>query len=181
MDIKGHPKRPLQRDQLPLARLVDTFFAATREEDPKLLRYLDDLDEHGRNELAGVLGRFDRKGRGELDAQQRLLARRIVGRLHRPTHHSLTLTNRVLDYLDLDTNALIDDAELELCVEILELFAHAESDNNTLSEHELELLHQVLRDVDTNNNGVLDPNERARLRRWLEKPAELFARLRAKS
>lgn len=175
MDVKGHPQRPLHRSQLPLSRLVATFIAHTREEEPRLLRYLDVLDDEGRTELAGVLGRFDRKGRGELDAQQRLLARRVLLRLHRPTGRSLALTNRALDYLDLDCNALIDDAELELCVEILELFAHADSDNDTLSERELEMMYAVLRSVDSNDNGVLDPHERARLRQGLEHPAALLA------
>jgi hypothetical protein len=181
MDVKGHPKRPLERGSLPIEGLVESFLAATREEEPQLASYLDDLNEEGRRLLAGVLGRFDQKGRGELDARQRLLARRVLNRLHRPTREILALTNRALDYLDLNRNALLEDDELELCVEIMELFARADSANDTLSEHELEMCYAVLRYIDSNDNGVLDPNERDRLRKGLVDPQAFLAEQKARN
>jgi hypothetical protein len=179
MDVKGHPKRPLEREALPIEQLAESFLAQTREEQPALHGYLAELDEEGRRLLAGVLGRFDTKGRGELDAQGRLLARRILGRLHRPSGASLKLTNRVLDYLDLNRNALLEEGELELCIEIMELFARVDSSNDTLSEFELEELYAVLRHIDTNDNGVLDPNEKARLRQGLDDPESFLAEQQA--
>jgi len=179
MDVKGHPKKPLERDSLPTASLVDSFLAATAEEEPDLHGYLAKLDDEGRLLLAGVLGRFDQKGRGELDAAQRLLARRVLGRLRRPSRPILALANRVLDYLDLNRNALLEESELELAVEIMELFAGIETPNDTLSERELEMLYAVLRHVDTNDNGVIDAHEKERLRRGLEDPAAFLAEQRA--
>jgi len=179
MDIKGHPKKPLERDELPLAALVEAFRAQTREEDPGLAKYLDDLDAAGQQELGGVLGRFDQHGRGELEPGQRLLARRILGRLHRPGTASLEITNRILDYLDLNRNALIEENELELGVEVFELFARADSDNDTLSELELKMLYAVLRHIDTNDNGALDANERDRLRQGLDNAEAFLAQQKA--
>lgn len=181
MDVKGHPKRPLERESLPIASLVDTFLAKTAEEEPALHGYLEQLDDEGRRLLAGVLGRFDRKGRGELDPSQRLLARRILNRLRRPTREVLALTNRVLDYLDLNRNALLEDSELELVVEIMELFAGADTSNDTLSELELEMLYAVLRYIDTNDNGVIDANEKARLRQGLGDPVAFLGEQRARN
>ena len=178
MDVKGHPKKPLQRNNLPLATLANTFLAESRDEDPTLTKYLVQLDDAGMAQLGGVLGRFDPKGCGELDAAARLLARRILGRLHRPGLESLVLTNRALDYLDLNNNALLEEKELELCVEIFELFARADSDNDTLSVLELEMLYAVLRHLDTNHNGVLDSHERVRLRQGLDNPRSFLVEQR---
>ena len=93
-----------------------------------------------------VLGRFDQKGRGELDPSQRLLARRVLTRLRRPDRRILALANRVLDYLDLNRNALLEENELELTIEIMELFSRVETQNDTLSERELEVLALVAGD-----------------------------------
>ena len=181
MDVKGHPKRPLERTSLPIASLVDTFLAETSEEDPSLHGYLTKLDEEGRRLLAGVLGRFDQKGRGELDPSQRLLARRVLTRLRRPTRDILALTNRVLDYLDLNRNALLEESELELTIEIMELFSKIETANNTLSERELQMLYAVLRHIDTNDNGVIDSHEKERLRQGLDDPAAFLAEQQARN
>jgi len=175
MDVKGHPKKPLERASLPMASLVGSFLAETAQEDPTLHGYLDKLDDEGRRLLAGVLGRFDQKGRGELDASQRLLARRVLTRLRRPDRAILSLTNRVLDYLDLNRNALLEENELELTIEIMELFSRVETQNDTLSERELEMLYAVLRHIDTNDNGVIDAHEKVRLRDGLDDPVGFLA------
>ena len=175
MDVKGHPKRPLERESLPVDTLVGSFLEATGEEDPALAKALADLDAPAKVQLAGVLGRFDQKGRGELDASQRLLARRVLTRLRRPDRAILSLTNRVLDYLDLNRNALLEENELELTIEIMELFSRVETQNDTLSERELEMLYAVLRHIDTNDNGVIDAHEKVRLRDGLDDPVGFLA------
>jgi len=179
MDAQGHPKRPLERKSLPLDSLVENFLAETKEESPSLAKYLDALDAQGRVELGGVLGRFDFHRRGKLDPQERLMARRILGRLHRPSNDGLVLTNRVLDYLDLNHNALLEADEVSFCIEIFEMFARADSDNDTVSEFELELLYAVLRHIDQNDNHVLDTHERQQLHDALENPRAFLQRQRA--
>ena len=93
----------------------------------------------------------------------------------------LTLANKVLDYLDLNVNAVLEEAELLLCIEIMELFARADSDNDTLSAVELEMLYATLRYLDTNNNGRLDHHERERLHQGLQNPKAFLAEQRAKN
>ncbi|MBW2277397.1 MAG: hypothetical protein JRF63_07885 [Deltaproteobacteria bacterium] len=181
MDVKGHPRKPLECESLPMASLVDSFLAETAVEDPPLHGYLEKLDDEGRRLLAGVLGRFDQKGHGALDPSQRLLARRVLSRLRRPDREILALANRVLDYLDLNRNALLEESELELTIEIMELFSHIETDNDTLSGRELEMLYVVLRHVDTNDNGVIDAHEKTHLRQGLDDPVAFLAEQRAQN
>ena len=161
---------------MPLDSLVREFITASTEEAPSLAKGLDKLDEDGKRELAGILGRFDFRGQGKLDAQQRLFARRVLGRLHRLTTTSLTLTNQILDYLDLNSNALLEPNEVEFAVEILEMFAKADSINDTLSERELRMLYAVLRHLDSNDNRVLDKHEVKQLHDALEAPSAFLAR-----
>jgi hypothetical protein len=168
MDHRGHPKKPLERKGLPLESLVEGFVSATEEEDPSLAKHIKSLKNIGRRLLAGILIRFNQRGGNELDAEARLLSRRVLIKLHRMNEESLDWTNKILDYLDLDQNAIISLDELELCVEIMELFAHADSDNETLSPFELEMLYMVLRYLDTNDNGKLDSNEKDKLRQGLD-------------
>ena len=181
MDAQGHPKRPLERSSLPIDSLVDDFLAETKEESPPLAKYLDALEPQGRHELGGILGRFDFQKRGKLDPQQRLMARRILGRLHRPTADGLVLTNRILDYLDLNHNALLEPEEVSFCIEIFEMFARADSDNDTVSEFELQMLYAVLRHIDTNDNHVLDAHERKQLHEALETPRAFLQRQRSQN
>lgn len=141
---------------------VEAFLDATREEDPGLAKSLGGLDEKGQLELAGVLGRFD--GRGLAPAQQRLMARRFLGRLRKPTEHGLVVANRVLDYLDRDGDARLNDREAAVGLELLDIFARVESDNHSLSERELELLEDAVRFFDRDSNRVLDEGELHRLR-----------------
>ena len=159
---------------IPPRELVETFLVETDEEHARLSRELRALDEEGRRNLGGVLGRFDQKGRGILDPRERLLARRVLGRLRRPSTPTLALLNRVLDYLDLNANAILEDGEVELCVEILEVFSRADTDDGRLSDRELRMLYAVLRHLDANHNGRLDADERKRLRECLRHPADFL-------
>ena len=181
MDAKGHPKRPLERACLPLESLVDAFLADSQEESPSLAKYLGALDHRGRVELGGVLGRFDFHRRGSLDAEQRLMARRVLGLLQRPNADMLVLLNRVLDYLDMNNNALIEPDEADLCIEILESFAHADSANDTVSEYELELLYASIRLIDRDSNHSLDPYERRELHEALKDPKAFLERQKKRS
>lgn len=145
---------------------VKAFLAATYEEDPGLARSLAALDEQGKLELAGVLGRFE--NRGLAPAQQRLMARRFLGRLRKPTAQGLALTNRVLDFLDRQGNSRLDDRGIAVGLELLDAFSRAESDNDTVSERELELLGKAVRLHDRDDNRVLDERELERLRAALK-------------
>ena len=175
MDHRGHPKNPIVRANLPLERIAAAFVTETVEEAPDLARQLRSLNADGMRELGGVLGRFDTRGKGELDGHARLLARRVLTRLQRPGVESLTLTNKVLDYLDLNVNALLDEEELELGLQIVEMFCRAESNNNTLTVRELQCLYALLRNLDRDGNGQLDPMERHALHKGLGNPEAFLA------
>ena len=179
MDHRGHPKNPKRRADLPLDRIAAGFIAASADEAPDLAKQLGALNADGMRELGGVLGRLDARAKGELDAHERLLARRVLSRLHKPGAESLALTNKVLDYLDLNMSALIEEDELELCVQIIELFCRAESDNDTLTTRELQMLYAVLRHLDKDGNGQLDPLERVALHQGLGDPEAFLAEHRA--
>ena len=159
-----------EREQRPSMDLVEDFLAATEEEDPRLFKNLAKLDEKGRVSLLGILGRFDRGKQRKMGARERLLSRRVLGRLRKPNREALALTNKILDYLDLNANASLEDNEMELCIEVLDVFARADSENETLSELELKMLYAVLRNLDENNNFVLDFNEVRKLRQALKEP-----------
>lgn len=58
--------------------IVRAFLAATRTENVKLAKGLDRLDDDAQPALATVLRSFDTGGAGELDAEDRGLARRPV-------------------------------------------------------------------------------------------------------
>jgi len=167
------------RADLPVRPIVESFLAETAEEEPRLHKALASLDEEGLRNLGGVLLRLDEKNQGHLDAEKRLLARRILGRMRRPSTSSLALLNRVLDYLDLNENALLEPKEVQLCVEICEVFQSAESVNETLSDRELEMLYAVLRGLDRDDDGRLSHEERRRLRDALESPAFFLAEQKA--
>jgi hypothetical protein len=171
--------KPQSRRDLEASPLISKFLEQTRDEDPRLFRPLEALDHDGQVALGGVLGRFARAAGAELTPQERLLARRVLGRLHRITSEALTLTNKILDYLDLNANATIEADELELCVEVMELFARAESDNDTLPERELRMLYAVLRHIDADSSGRFEKHERQALRRGLSEPRLFLEEQRA--
>ncbi len=157
-----------KRSELNLIPMVDDFLAITGEEDPRLFKALNNLDIEGKRNLGGIVGRFDRNGSKTLDSKERLMARRILGRLHKPTSNALAIVNKILDYLDLNENSLLEPEELELGIEILEKFSKVDSQNETLSELELGMLYAVLRYLDRNDNHVLDPEERHQLHKALD-------------
>lgn len=164
-----------KRSELALQDLVNHFLAATAEENAKLAHALENLDDEGRTNLGGILGRFDQKSRGELNPTERLLVCRILVRLRKPNTSSLVTLNKILDYLDLNANAKMDQNELELSIEILEIFSRAESDNDTLSERELEMLYAMLRHLDADDSHFLESHERAQLRDALRDPEVFLA------
>lgn len=166
------------RADLLLDTLVEAFLRHTDEEDPRLARELRKLDAEGRHNLGGVLGRFDERRTAELDATERLLARRVLLRLRRRTTGSLVLANKILDYLDLNADSLLSAKEVALCVDIFERFSGMESTNDTLSERELGMIYAILRDLDRDHDHALNPSERAALRRALDDPAKFLARQR---
>ena len=177
---KEHMRHRVEsRADLLLRPIVESFLSATAEEEPRLHKALSSLDEEGLGNLGGVLLRLDERNQGHLDAEKRLLARRILARIRKPSTKSLALLNRVLDYLDLNGNALLDGKEVQLCVEIFEVFQSAESVNETLSDRELEMLYAVLRGLDRDDDGRLSHEERRRLRDALESPAFFLAEQKA--
>ncbi len=162
------------RADLLLAPLVDSFLGHTDEEDPRLSRELRRLDSEGRTNLGGILGRFDERRSGDLDARGRLLARRVLGRLKRPATEALVLTNKILDYLDLNADSFLTEKEVGLCVEIFEMFSSLEAPHDSLSVKELRALYAVLRHLDADHDHALSHAERRRLRAALEEPARFL-------
>ncbi|MEM1029809.1 MAG: hypothetical protein AAF928_03275 [Myxococcota bacterium] len=155
--------------------IVERFLADTSTEDPKLAGALTALDDTGRKQLAGVLGRFDAGANGTLGATERLHARRVLGRLRRPDVEVLTEANKVLDYLDLNADAKLDRNEIDLTLEVMEMFSRIEGGEDTMSAHELRLLFAVLRHLDADDSGRLERDERAKLRSSLTNPDAFWA------
>lgn len=139
------------------------FLAATAEEDAALASSLTGLDEPGGRELSGVLGRLTGPNAHELDARARLAARRLLGPLRRHDTETLTLLNKVLDYLDLDTNGRLDEDEIDLATRCIEAFSALTPPALVLSVPELRTLAALLRAIDANDDFRLDHQERALL------------------
>ena len=139
------------------------------QEAPSLAKDLTGLSDASRQQLEGVVGRFDRNDSGHLgEAQRRDLVRLLV-LLRKPGEsQSLVWLNRVLDYLDFNANAKIEANEFAEIMGILDDFRRTDSDNLTLSHVELELLYAVLRHRDTDDSGRLERDERRALRTDLE-------------
>jgi hypothetical protein len=156
--------------------LVTSFLKQAEVEDDRLSSELSKLDDEGQTNLAGVLGRFNPKGRETLGTEERMLAYRVLKRLKRADTQSLVITNRILDYLDLNANAVLEADELEICLKILEAFAKAESDNETLSRRELKMLYATLRYLDDNDSHVLDGDARYKLLDALDDPRRFIER-----
>jgi len=160
-------------------RHLDDFAAWATSEDPNLARSIERLDDDARAALGQVLARFDCSHDGQLTPKESWFAARIVNLLYRVSGSGLERIARVLDYLDVDENRRIELDELQLAVEIFELFTKADSVNDSLSNKELDMLLAVLDNLDENDNGVLDPKERAALRDALWTPDEFMAEQRA--
>jgi len=157
------------------AALIESFLVSLRNDDPHKAHQLEALDEEGKRQLAGILGRFDLRDQDALNPRELLKASRVLNKLQRPGDSgALVAMNKVLDYLDLNANAKLEDAEVELVLETLDAFAGIESDNATLSEHELELLYAVLRHLDSNDSHRLESDQRAKLRDRLREPRNFW-------
>jgi DNA topoisomerase VI subunit B len=163
----------------PPLQLIAPFLEATREEDPALAKSLEGLDERGRRQLAGVLGRFGGAQRHELHAVDRLLARRLLKPLRHRDADTLETLNKVLDYLDFDANGRLDEAEMDRCVEAIERFATLSPPDHQLSRIELDTLARVLRALDADSDHRLDAEERAELFEGMRDPVAWVARLQA--
>lgn len=155
--------------------LIDTFLRTAENDDPAQANAIKALDDAGREQLAGVLGRFDLRDRDALSRKEQVTAGTVLARLRKIETPSLELFNKVLDYLDLNANAKLEAHEVKLTMEVLDAFAGIESDNRVYSERELELLLAVLRNTDQNNSGRLDSDERMKLRTRLEDPRRFWA------
>jgi hypothetical protein len=159
----------------PMANLGPEFLKRARAENPKLVAQVERLDAEAHDTLERLLGRFDDARAGTLSGPQSALAMRVIALLHRPSASGLERLLGVLDYLDVDGSRVLDHQELLLAVEILELFCKADSVNDTLSVKELDMLHAVLRHLDTGGKGVLDREARNRLRDELWDPDAFMA------
>lgn len=155
--------------------LVADFLKCSAEEDQKLARSLEKLGAGPRQSLGEVLSRFDRKRQGALDENERVLARRVLTLIHRPSGKILKMLCEVLDFLDVNENKILEAGELALAVDILEAFCKAGSINSTLSTKEMEVLLVVLKQLDLSKKGVLDQNARRTLRDSLWDPDAFLA------
>lgn len=152
-----------RRNTLKLPEMAKMMIQRTREDDPALAKVLEQLEESGMREMGGVIGRFANGPEGVSDPRVRLQVRRLLGRLHKPDGRMLSKLNRILDYMDLNADARLEESEMELCLQLLERFSGLVSENHTLSAVELDLLYAVLRFADRNGNGRLEETERAQL------------------
>lgn len=158
--------------------LRQRFLEATAEEDPALAASLTALDERGARSLSGVLERLVGPSAHELDARARLSARRLLGPLRHRDDESLTLLNKALDYLDLDTNGRLDEDEIDLATRCIDAFAALTPPGLVLSTPELRTLSGVLRALDANDDHRLDATERARLDEGLRDLRAFLVRLK---
>ncbi|MBN1196033.1 MAG: hypothetical protein JXA62_01350 [Candidatus Aminicenantes bacterium] len=152
-----------KRDTLRLREIADGFVEWTRKDDPGLAKSLDGVAMDGRRELGGVIGRFINGPAGVSDPAVRLRIRRLIGRLHKPDLNMLITLNRVLDYIDINADGRLDEAEMDLGLQLFERFSGIVSSNHTLSAVELDLLYAVVRFADSNGNGRLEESERKQL------------------
>ncbi len=129
--------------------------------------------------FATFLGRFDLHGDGSLSEPSRRSARRLLALLHRPSARGFEMLDRVLSYLDANTNHVTERDELELAAEILEMFCKADFINDTLSLRELEMLLAVLEHLDEDHDGHLSGEQRDDLRDALWQPDTFLAEQRA--
>ena len=160
-----------------MQQLVRDFIAYADSEAPKLGRGLGKLVDS--DELYDFLRRFDVGKKRTLDSKQSLLARRVLEKLHTPSAKGLVLLSKALSFMGLG-ELTYGDKDVELAVEILELFCKADSVNDTLSSKELGMLLEALEKLDTNGDGVLDQDERTALRDGLWTPDDFLAELLGK-
>lgn len=158
-----------------MSELVEDFIKQTLSDDPKLGKQLEKVA--GVEVLHAVLSLFDFAHRGRLMAHERKMAQGVLGKMHTMSAKGLVLLHRVLTYLDVNENQKLEHPELTLALEILDLFCRADSVNDTLSSKELEMLVTVLESMDADMRGVLDEDQRTKLRDELWSPDEFLARV----
>jgi len=152
-----------RRDDLRLMEMTEEMILWTREDDPSLAKSMEAVDDNGKRELGGIIGRFSRGPEGVQDPRIRLQVRRLLGRLRKMDADMLVTLNRILDYMDLNADARLGKEEMELCLQLFEKFSGLVSHNQSLSAVELDLLYAVLRFADRNGNGRLEKSERESL------------------
>ena len=157
-----------------LNQTLDAYLSHAKDELPKVASAAAQLDDEGRRLLAGVVGRFDLRSNQSLNAKERLMVGRVLARIRKIDTEALTALNKVLDYIDLNANAQIEPAELELGIELMEKFSSIESDDDTMSARELEMLYAVLRNLDANDSRKLEGDQRMKLRTRLEDPRKFW-------
>lgn len=162
-----------------MSGLVDTFLNETESEDAKLHKQLSKLLDDAGDELAEVVGRFNRSGGDALTADEREEVRKVLGLMYRPNAKGLQILSGILGYLDVDASSVLDHREVMLAIEVLELFCKADSENDTLSNKELEILQAVLMHMDSDGNGKIDPAERNALRDELWEPEAFLEKQKA--
>jgi hypothetical protein len=145
-------------------KLVDEYLGHAESEQPKIAKAVSSLSDDAREAFGKVLAHFDYKNTQTLDDDERQIANRVLVLLHKPTAKSLDALLQVFTYMDCDESQSLEHTELTLAVEVLEMFAKADSVNNTLSVKELNMLLAVLENLDGDSNGVLDEGERRSLR-----------------
>ena len=158
-----------------LEEVLQAYLTHAKEEMPKVASAAEQLDDEGRRLLAGVVGRFDLRNNRSLNEKERLMVARVLGRIRKIDGETLLALNKVLDYVDLNANANIEPAELELGVELMEAFSSIESDDDTMSGRELEMLYAVLRNLDANDSRKLESDQRMKLRNRLREPEKFWA------
>lgn len=163
------------------AALIDDFLSRVEAEDAKIARAFAKLSGGARADFGALLSRFDYTHTGVLDDDERGLARRVLGLMHTPSAKGVTLLVSILDYLDVNDNQKLEHEELNLAVEILEMFCKADSVNSTLSARELEMLSAVLKSRDEAGSGSLGEAARVELRDALWDPDEFLAAEKARN
>ncbi len=156
--------------------LISTYIDQIRGDDPGMANHLASLEAAGQKELGFVLTRFDLRSQDTLNPRERIQATRVLKRVQKFSEHSLNALNRVLDYLDLNANSKLEPYETELVCEMIEAFCRVDSDNETLSTIELELMYAVLRNLDDDNTHRLEADERLKLRSSLKDPKAFWIR-----
>lgn len=166
IDIAGY-----RRDAQAMSQIIASFFESNDKIAERFKKFTTD------ETLEALLQRFDYSQTGTLDTEQSTLANKVVGKMHTPSSKGFALMLQVFDYLDVGKNQTLEHEELNLAIEILDLFCKSDSVNDTLSAKELGLLLAALKRLDKDSNGVLDNSEREAVRDGLWNPDEFLAEL----
>ncbi len=154
-----------------MSQLVASFFETQSKIAKRFKKFKDD------ETLEALLRRFDSSAKGSLDAEQATVAAKVLGKMHTPSAKGFGLMLQVFDFLDVNESQNLEHEELNLAIEILDLFCKSDSVNDTLSAKELGLLLTALKKLDKDNSGVLDAGEREAVRDGLWNPDEFLAEL----